>query len=84
MKITPKRLILLKAAQTKNVRAGKAGVKSKRIYNISVDFEPGDFNAQFDYLEEHALVVLGAYADGSWGPRYVHITAKGQEVLKNL
>lgn len=84
MKMTPKRLILLRAAQTGKAFAGKAGFKSKRSYTITVDFEAGNFNPQFDDLLAADLIMVGKKTDGHWGPNHVRITAKGQEVLKNL
>lgn len=84
MKMTEKRLILMRAAQNEQAFAGRASFKSKRDFVVTVDFEAGNFNAQFDDLEKAGLLVLGSRTDGVWGPRYVRITAKGQEVLKNL
>lgn len=85
MKMTPKRLILLRASQTGNARAARTDMKrSKRLYNFYVDFEAGNFNAQADDLENAGLIMVGKAMDGQSGPRHVYITAKGQEVLKNL
>lgn len=84
MKITPKRLILMRAAQNSHALAGRAGVKSKRAYVITVDYEAGNFNAQFDDLEKAGYLAIGVRTDGMWGPCHVRITAKGQEALKNL
>jgi hypothetical protein len=81
-KLTTKQRTLLESARNQKAFAGKASVRSKRSYIVTVDFEFGNFNAQFDRLEELGLIELGARTDGVWGPRRVNITAAGQKALK--
>jgi hypothetical protein len=81
-KLSTKQRTLLEAARNQKAFAGKASVRSKRSYIVTVDFEFGNFNAQFDRLKELGLIELGARTDGVWGPRRVNITAAGQKALK--
>lgn len=81
-KFTAKQRLVLEAARNNKCLAAKASVRSKRVYNVVIDFEAGYFNDQYDRLEDLGYVVLGAYCDGTWGPRFVHVTAAGQAALK--
>jgi hypothetical protein len=83
VKLTAKQMKVLEAARNQQCLAGKASFRSKRDFNVTIDFEAGYFNAQFDRLEELGLVALGRHLDGVWGPRYVNITEAGQKAFKN-
>jgi hypothetical protein len=83
-KLTTKQTLILKAARDQKCYAGKASVKSKRSHVITIDFEFGNFNAQFDRMVELGLVELGSRTDGMWSPRRVNITAAGQLALKEM
>lgn len=82
-KLTTKQRLVLEAARNSKCLAVKTGFRARRAYNIVIDFEAGNFNAQFDRLIELGLIELGQRTDGIWGPRFVNITAAGQKALKS-